>query len=99
MRMLRLRRFSQVAGSASPASQRSADSASMDNEAFERVRRTVRALPPKYREAVVLKYLEALPTDQIAQILGISKNTLQVRLNRARKRLKDNLADLMESNP
>jgi len=97
-RMLRLRRFSQAARRASPASHRSADSTSMDSEAFEQVRRTVRALPPKYREAVVLKYLEALPTDQVAQILGISKNTLQVRLNRARKHLKDNLADLMESN-
>ncbi len=97
-RMLHLRRFSQAAHRASPASHRSADSPSMDSEAFEQVRRTVRALPPKYREAVVLKYLEALPTDQVAQILGISKNTLQVRLNRARKHLKDNLANLMESN-
>jgi len=70
----------------------------MDNETFEQVRRTVRALPAKYREVIVLKYLEALPAEQAAQILGISINTLQVRLNRARNRLKDSLADIMESN-
>ena len=96
-RMLRLRSFSQAAKRASPTAHRAADAASMDADTFENVRRTVRALPPKYREPVVLNYLEALPTDQVAQILGISKNTLQVRLNRARKRLKDSLADLMET--
>ena len=96
--MLRLRRFSQAAKEASATLHRSADDASMDNETFEHVRRTVKAMPPKYREVVVLKYLEALPTDQVAQILGITKNALQVRLNRARKHLKDNLGDLMETN-
>ena len=66
----------------------------MDNETFERIRRAVEALPAKYREPVVLRYLQQLPTDQISRILGISKNALQVRLNRARARLKENLAEL-----
>ena len=70
----------------------------MDKDTFEQVRKTVRAMPAKYREVVVLRYLQALPADQIAQILGITKNTVHVRLNRARKQLKDELANLMESN-
>jgi RNA polymerase sigma-70 factor (ECF subfamily) len=68
----------------------------METEAFERIRSAVEALPAKYREPVVLRYLQELPTDQISRILGISKNALQVRLNRARARLKLNLAELTE---
>jgi RNA polymerase sigma-70 factor (ECF subfamily) len=66
----------------------------MDSETFERVRRAVQALPAKYREPVVLRYLQELGTDQISRILGISKNALQVRLNRARARLREDLAEL-----
>ncbi len=66
----------------------------MDSETFDRVRRAIQALPAKYREPVVLRYLQELPTDQISRILSISKNTLQVRLNRARARLREDLAEL-----
>ena len=75
-------------------SQGSTDNIQMENEKFEIIRNAVQTLPVKYREPVVLRYLQELPTDQISRILGISKNTLQVRLNRARARLKDKLADL-----
>lgn len=77
----------------------SADSASdslLNSELFFHIRRAVRALPPKYREPIVLTYLQELPNDQICRILGISENALQVRLNRARNRLKVQLAELME---
>jgi RNA polymerase sigma factor (sigma-70 family) len=68
----------------------------MDAEAFNRVRNAVAALPAKYREPVVLKYLQELDTDEICRILGISKNTLNVRLSRARKQLRDDLAGIIE---
>jgi RNA polymerase sigma-70 factor (ECF subfamily) len=68
----------------------------MDEETFDRVRRAVNALSPKYREAVVLRYLQELPTDEICRILGISSNALQVRLNRARERLRQQLGKLIE---
>jgi RNA polymerase sigma-70 factor (ECF subfamily) len=95
-RLLRRRRITQAADIAVPISEGATDNQPMKNEAFERVRRAVKALPVRYREPVVLKYLQELPTDQISRILGISKNTLQVRLNRARARLKEKLADLTE---
>lgn len=75
---------------------RGADSAAMDQETFARVRRAVQMLPPKYREIMVLKYLEGLETDEICVLLAITTNALQVRLNRARKRLREQLGDLLE---
>ncbi len=66
----------------------------MDADEFRHVRRAVAALPAKYREPVVLRYLQELGTDEISRILGISKNALQVRLNRARARLREDLAEL-----
>ena len=93
-RILRRRRISQVADKAIDASTGTADKKSMDNETFDRIRRAIQALPAKYREAVVLRYLQELPAEQISLILGISKNALQVRLNRARARLRDDLGEL-----
>ncbi len=92
--MLQRRRISQVADEAIDASAGTADKASMDDETFDRIRRAIQALPAKYREAVVLRYLQELPAEQISRILGISKNALQVRLNRARARLRDDLGEL-----
>jgi RNA polymerase sigma factor (sigma-70 family) len=68
----------------------------LEAETFERVRNAIAALPAKYHEAVVLRYLQELPAEEISRILGISKNTLQVRLSRARERLKQDLAELWE---
>ncbi len=93
-RMLHRRRISQAADKAFLSSAGTADKAPMDSETFEHVRRTIQALPAKYREPVVLRYLQELGTDQISRILGISKNALQVRLNRARARLREDLAEL-----
>ena len=68
----------------------------MNAEDFNRVRRAVVGLPVKYREPVVLKYLQEFETDEICRILGISKNTLHVRLSRARKLLEPELTGLIE---
>ena len=74
----------------------SADDTLMNRETFDHIRRTVRALPVRYREPVVLYYLEELPVDEISRILKISKNAVEVRLSRARNRLRGSLADLIE---
>ena len=95
-RMLRLKAFSQAADRIPPAQAHAADKMPMDIETFERIRRAIKALPAKSREPVVLRYLQELSNDQICRILGISKNVLQVRLNRARKRLQKQLFQLLE---
>jgi len=75
---------------------RSGDEATMDEESFARVRRAVQTLPPKYREVIVLKYLQGLDTAETCRLLGITANAMQVRLNRARNRLRERLSDLFE---
>lgn len=47
------------------------------------------------RELIVLRHMEMRSLDDIAEILGIRKNTLEVRLNRARKALEHHLRPLL----
>lgn len=95
-RFLRLRRPAAWPGGPERPSAWPAERRLMDRERFERVRRAVRKLPPKYREVVVLRYLEEMPLPEIAEVLELSRNAVEVRLNRARKRLKQDLADMFE---
>ncbi len=73
----------------------SGPSMDVSHEVRESVRRAILGLPVRYREPVVLKYLEELPTDEICRVLGISSNTLNVRLNRAREKLRPLLERLI----
>ena len=75
------------------------DKAAMDEETFARVRRAVQALPQKYREVIVLKYLQGLETNEACELLGVTVNAMEVRLNRARAKLKEQLGDLFEEKP
>lgn len=94
-KFLHLRMSSKTVNKAPPPSAQPADCDPMDNETFNRVRDAVAALPANYREPMVLKYIEELGTDEIAGILGISQNTLHVRLSRARIQLKQRLNNRM----
>ncbi len=70
-----------------------ADAAALGNERAARVRAALQRLPAQAREVLVLRYLEDLSADQIGAILGLSRNAVDVRLNRARQRMKDSLAE------
>jgi len=95
-RMLRLKIFSKAADKIYCAHSQAADGQLMNSETFNRVRRAVKAMPAKYREPIVLRYLQGLSINESSRILGISENALQVRLNRARKRLRRELSELLE---
>lgn len=56
-----------------------------------RVRRAVLALPPPYREAVVLCELEEMSYVEAAEILGCPVGTVRSRLHRARGLLREEL--------
>ncbi len=58
------------------------------------VRKAVAALRMKDREVVVLFYLEQRPAAEIAALLDTSLNAIEVRLHRARRRLKDQLVQM-----
>lgn len=48
-------------------------------------------LPASYRSVVILREEEGLTNREIAEILGISLNTVKIRLHRARRRLEREL--------
>jgi RNA polymerase sigma factor (sigma-70 family) len=52
--------------------------------------KAIRRLPIAYRQAITMA-LEELPQCEIAAVLGISENNVAVRLNRARKLLRQEL--------
>lgn len=58
--------------------------------------RAVDALPEHYHTIVVLREVEGLSYEEIAETLAISKGTVESRLFRARERLRDALKEWME---
>ena len=95
-RMLHLRVRAMDDAAASPSTDEGAEKGVVDQETFALVRTAVRVLPPKYREVVVLRYLEGFETSDICRLLGISISAFNMRLNRARKRLRKHLTGLTE---
>ncbi|CAB4242518.1 conserved protein of unknown function [Methylacidimicrobium sp. AP8] len=61
-------------------------------EICERVRSAVLSLPARLREALVLFEYEELSYEEIAQALGCSRKIVEMRLYRARRRLRRALA-------
>ena len=60
-------------------------------EIQERVAEALRKLPPRYREAVVLRDIEGLSYEEVGEILKIPGGTVRSRINRARLMLKERL--------
>lgn len=60
------------------------------------VRWAIRSLPVEFREVTVLRELEELSYQEIGIVLGIPKGTVMSRLARARKRLRELLANVNE---
>lgn len=50
-------------------------------------------LPIKYREVILLYYYQDFKINEIAEILGISESSIKMRLNRGRKKLKDDFGE------
>ena len=60
------------------------------------VRKTIRRLPEKFRTLVIMRFVADLSTVQIAKQLGKRPGTIRVRLHRAYKLLRKDLAPLLE---
>jgi len=77
-----------------------ADPAPLPDEIAERsdlqhlLRRTINALPPNYRTAVTLRYVNELSFAEIGKVMGVPENTAKTYFQRAKKRLRDQLSDL-----
>lgn len=63
------------------------ESALLLKENIASLRNCIEALPPEYREVVIMRELEELSYKEIAEAAGLAIGTVMSRLNRARKRL------------
>lgn len=91
---LRLRWWRKAIGQ--PPTSAALDVPMAQQETSERVRQAVGALSPRDREVIVLYYLQELSTKQIAAMLGTSANAVDLRLHRARQKLKPLLSELAQ---
>ena len=60
------------------------ESETLDREQAQRLREAVRAIPPHYRIIIVLRDMEGLTDDEVAEITGLRPGTVRIRLHRAR---------------
>lgn len=79
-----------------PKAPEPADAAALQDETAREVRTAVAGLPPNDREAIVLFYLEHRTVAEMSQMLRATPNAIEVRLHRARRRLRDLLAPHMK---
>jgi len=63
-------------------------------EIADSVKEAIGTLKPKMRLPILLKYIEGLSYEEIADVLGCSKGTVASRLNRAHKTLAKRLGHL-----
>ena len=61
-------------------------------EERDEVQRLIKQLPEKYRAAIVLRDVEGLSYERIAEVLNLSEGTVKSRINRARNLLKEKLS-------
>ncbi len=65
-------------------------------EIADSVKAAIGELKPKFRLPILLKYVEDLSYEEIAQVMGCSKGTVASRLNRGHKALAKRLAHLRD---
>lgn len=63
----------------------------LDGETRDQVRNALDGLPEKYRAVVTLLYYQKMSYDQISAVLGLPVKTIETRLYRARRMLRDAL--------
>jgi RNA polymerase sigma-70 factor (ECF subfamily) len=68
------------------------DESLIKDERRKAVARAITSLPDKYRAAIVLRDVEGLSYDRIAEVLKLSEGTVKSRINRARNLLKEKLS-------
>jgi RNA polymerase sigma-70 factor (ECF subfamily) len=63
------------------------------SEEAGRLRQAIQKLPPQYRIVLVLRDMEGLTDDEVAEITGLRPGTVRVRLHRARLFVRKELMD------
>ena len=63
----------------------------LETESRDRVRKALDGLDERYRSVVMLLYYQKMSYEQIATVLRLPVKTVETRLYRARKMLRDSL--------
>lgn len=80
---------------AEPRDPRAPDGGLEASDRDRAVRRAVLALPPKYREALILFYFHDLDVPAAAESLGLPEGTVKARLFRGRELLRRKLPEVL----
>ena len=64
-------------------------------ELLAAVEQAIERLPEDYRAVIVLRFMEDLTYDEIARHLGVPVSTVETRLHRAKKQLRELLRELV----
>ncbi|MFI5306180.1 MAG: RNA polymerase sigma factor [Polyangiales bacterium] len=72
------------------------EAAAASNALRQRIATAVEALPAEQREVFLMRELQQLPFAEIAQVAGVSENTVKSRMRYALERLQQALADFEE---
>jgi RNA polymerase sigma-70 factor (ECF subfamily) len=75
------------------------ESALLSQETREVVRRAIDMLPDQYRTVLVLRDIEELSNEDVAEIVGESLAAIKSRLHRARMALREELTKHFGSRP
>ncbi len=67
----------------------------LQNDSGTLVRKALEKLPTNFREVLVLRELEGMSYNEIAEITGMAAGTVMSSLSRARDRFRQALKDLM----
>ena len=62
-----------------------------DQENLDRIKVEIKKLSPEYQEILILKFFEDKSYEEISDILKISTNSVGVKINRAKKLLKEKI--------
>jgi RNA polymerase sigma-70 factor, ECF subfamily len=90
----RLQPWGETAAMDRPRERKPQESQYAQLEVAEAVRSAIGELKPKFRLPVLLKYVEGLSYEEIANVMGCSKGTVASRLNRAHGELAKRLLHL-----
>lgn len=85
------------AGQAAPPAAEAADAPTQASEAQARIVELASKLPDGYREPLLLKAVRDLSYKQIGQILNLPETTVETRIARARRMLRDLASDATPS--
>ncbi len=71
--------------------------AAMERFDGKRVLKVLKVLSEPYREAVVMRYVDGLSPQEIAEVIGVTENVVSVRVHRGLKKLRAMLEENQES--